>query len=80
MLERIKACLPSLAPAEQRVARLVLADPRAFASLPITELASRAHVSKPTVVRFCRNEKQSAQQTLCVNFVEGQGTWLRKLC
>jgi len=55
MLERIKASLPSLAPAEQRVARLVLHDPRAFASLPVTELAERAHVSKPTVVRFCRS-------------------------
>ena len=55
MLERIKASLPSLAPAEQRVARLVLQDPRAFASLPVTELADRAHVSKPTVVRFCRS-------------------------
>ncbi len=55
MLERIKACLPSLAPAEQRVARLVLANPRAFASLPVAELADRAHVSKPTVVRFCRS-------------------------
>jgi len=55
MLERIKASLPSLAPAEQRVARLVLHDPRAFASLPVTELADRAHVSKPTVVRFCRS-------------------------
>jgi len=30
MLERIKASLPSLAPAEQRVARLVLQDPRAL--------------------------------------------------
>ena len=55
MLDRIKASLPSLAPAEQRVARLVLLDPRAFANQPITELASRAHVSKPTVVRFCRS-------------------------
>ncbi len=55
MLERIKACLPSLAPAEQRVGRLVLADPRAFAGLPIIELASRSNVSKPTVVRFCRS-------------------------
>ena len=55
MLDRIKASLPSLAPAEQRVGRLVLADPRAFANLPITELADRAHVSKPTVVRFCRS-------------------------
>jgi RpiR family carbohydrate utilization transcriptional regulator len=55
MLDRIKACLPSLAPAEQRVGQLVLADPRAFAQLPVTELADRAHVSKPTVVRFCRS-------------------------
>jgi RpiR family carbohydrate utilization transcriptional regulator len=55
MLDRIKACLPSLAPAEQRVGQLVLADPRAFAQLPVTALADRAHVSKPTVVRFCRS-------------------------
>ena len=55
MLDRIKACLPSLAPAEQRVAHLVLADARTFANLPISELSARANVSKPTVVRFCRS-------------------------
>ncbi|WP_198972159.1 MurR/RpiR family transcriptional regulator [Xylophilus sp. ASV27] len=55
MLERIQACLPSLAPAEQRVGRLVLADPRGFAAQPVAELADQAHVSKPTVVRFCRS-------------------------
>ena len=55
MLERIKACLPSLPPAEQRVGKLVLSDPRNFAKLPVSELADRAHVSKPTVVRFCRS-------------------------
>ena len=55
MLDRIKASLPSLAPAEQRVGKLVLTDPRAFANLPVSELADRAHVSKPTVVRFCRS-------------------------
>ena len=55
MLERIKASLPSLAPAEQRVGKLVLLDPRAFANLPVSELSNRAHVSKPTVVRFCRS-------------------------
>jgi RpiR family carbohydrate utilization transcriptional regulator len=37
------------------VAKLVLADPRSFANLPVGELADRAHVSKPTVVRFCRS-------------------------
>ena len=55
MLDRIKASLPSLAPAEQRVGKLVLLDPRSFASLPVSELADRSHVSKPTVVRFCRS-------------------------
>ena len=55
MLDRVQACLPSLAPAEQRVAKLCLADPRAFTLLPVAQLADRAHVSKPTVVRFCRS-------------------------
>ena len=31
--------MPSLAPAEQRVGQLVLADPRAFSNLPVSELA-----------------------------------------
>ena len=33
----------------------MLADPRAFATLPVSQLSDRAHVSKPTVVRFCRS-------------------------
>ena len=40
MLDRIKASMPSLAPAEQRVARLVLGDPRAFANQPVSALAA----------------------------------------
>ncbi len=55
MLERIKSSLSSLAPAEQRVGKLLLTDPRTFSTLPVTELAERAKVSKPTVVRFCRS-------------------------
>ena len=55
MLDRIRAALPALPPAEQRVARLVLSDARNFATQPVAELAERAHVSKPTVVRFCRS-------------------------
>jgi RpiR family carbohydrate utilization transcriptional regulator len=55
MLDRIKVSLSTLAPAEQRVAKLALADAAKFVTLPITELADRAHVSKPTVVRFCRS-------------------------
>ena len=55
MLDRLRASLSSLAPAEQRVGKLVLNDPRAFTQLPVSELSDRAHVSKPTVVRFCRS-------------------------
>ncbi|MDP2005444.1 MAG: SIS domain-containing protein [Rubrivivax sp.] len=55
MLDRIRASIPALPPAEQRVAKLLMADPRSFATLPVSELADRSHVSKPTVVRFCRS-------------------------
>ena len=55
MLDRIRASLTSLAPAEQRVGKLVLSDPRAFTNLPVSALAERSHVSKPTVIRFCRS-------------------------
>lgn len=55
MLQRIKSSLSNLAPAEQRVGKLLLTDPRTFSKLPVTELAERAQVSKPTVVRFCRS-------------------------
>jgi RpiR family carbohydrate utilization transcriptional regulator len=47
MLDRVRASMPALPPAEQRVAKLLLADARSFATLPISELADRAHVSKP---------------------------------
>lgn len=55
MLERIAASLSTLPTAEQRVAKLVLKDPRLFAQLPVAELADLAFVSKPTVLRFCRS-------------------------
>ena len=55
MLERIEATRGALPPAEQRVAALLLADPRQFALLSVAVLAERAGVSKPTVVRFCRS-------------------------
>lgn len=55
MLERIRAVISALPPAERRVAALLMADPRRFAGLPVGELAERAGVSKPTVVRFCRS-------------------------
>ncbi|MEO6408645.1 MAG: MurR/RpiR family transcriptional regulator [Burkholderiaceae bacterium] len=55
MLARIRASRATLSPSEQRVADLVLADPRGFAASPVGALAERAQVSKPTVLRFCRS-------------------------
>lgn len=46
--------MATLSPAQQRVATLVLADPRAFVRQPVNEAARRAGVSAPSVVRFCR--------------------------
>ncbi len=51
---RLRALLPSLAPAEQRVARRVLDDPQAVAACTISELADRCRTSETTVIRFCR--------------------------
>jgi RpiR family carbohydrate utilization transcriptional regulator len=55
MLDRVRAALAALPPAGQRVAALLLEDPRAFTSMPVAEIARRSGVSKPTVVRFCRS-------------------------
>jgi len=50
----VRATLPSLAPAERRVAELVLADPAGVSTWTISELARRAETSETTVSRFCR--------------------------
>lgn len=51
---RIAGALPGLRPSEQRVARLILAEPAAVVDLPITGLAERCDVSVATIVRFCQ--------------------------
>ena len=55
MLQRIQTTIDQLPPSEQRVARVLLQDPRAFCRTPIAQLAEQARVSKPTVLRFCRS-------------------------
>lgn len=54
LLERVRVALPSLSKAEQRVARLLLDQPRSFVHEPVADLAQHADVSQPTVIRFCR--------------------------
>src|SRR5688572_11229420 len=51
---RIRSLLPSLAPAERRVADRVLADPAAVSASTISALADACETSETTVIRFCR--------------------------
>ncbi|GAA4573651.1 MurR/RpiR family transcriptional regulator [Micromonospora coerulea] len=55
LIVHISGLLPSLSPAEQRVARLVVADPAGAARRTITDLATAAETSEATVIRFCRS-------------------------
>lgn len=54
VLVRLRGALPSLQPAEHRVADVVLNDPAGAARLSITELAHQAGTSVATVARFSR--------------------------
>ena len=51
---RIRALMPTLAPAERRVAERVIADPTAVAASTISSLARDCQTSETTVIRFCR--------------------------
>ncbi len=51
---RVRALLPSLAPAEQRVARRVVEHPSSVAGSTISALAVDCETSETTVTRFCR--------------------------
>lgn len=51
---RARGLLPSLSPAEQRVARVIIEESATAARLTITDLAERAGSSETTVIRFCR--------------------------
>ncbi|GAA2030518.1 MurR/RpiR family transcriptional regulator [Terrabacter terrae] len=54
LLIHLRGIRPSLSPAEDRVADIVLADARRAAGLTISELATAARTSETTVLRFCR--------------------------
>ncbi|MBB4930072.1 DNA-binding MurR/RpiR family transcriptional regulator [Lipingzhangella halophila] len=51
---RVRSLLPSLAPAEQRVAQRIIDDPERVAASSITQLAKDCNTSEATVIRFCR--------------------------
>ncbi|HEY3688423.1 MAG TPA: MurR/RpiR family transcriptional regulator [Streptosporangiaceae bacterium] len=50
----MRSLLPSLPPAERRVAQRVIEDPEGVAASTITELAQSCTTSETTVIRFCR--------------------------
>ncbi|MGG7606583.1 glucokinase [Massilia sp. BKSP1R2A-1] len=55
LMERVQNLRHELTPAEQRVAALVVEQPRLVLNEPIAEIARLAEVSQPTVIRFCRS-------------------------
>ncbi|HEY2507197.1 MAG TPA: MurR/RpiR family transcriptional regulator [Streptosporangiaceae bacterium] len=54
LLAHVRALMPNLAPAEQRVADAVVRDPAGTAAKTISELAESCRTSGTTVIRFCR--------------------------
>ncbi|CAM3987243.1 MurR/RpiR family transcriptional regulator [Bordetella tumulicola] len=55
LLQELQERLPSLSPSQGLVARVILSDPQAAAVATVEELAKRAGVSMPTIVRTCRS-------------------------
>ncbi len=54
MLAKIKSAREGLRKSEQKVADVILADPDNSVQISIQTMASKAAVSEPTVIRFCR--------------------------
>ena len=55
VLLTIRAVHPTLSAAHQRIADMVLADPHWAVQSNVDDLAARAGVAKPTIVRFARS-------------------------
>ncbi|WP_019938516.1 SIS domain-containing protein [Bordetella sp. FB-8] len=55
MLDRIKSQHDSLSAAERKVSQLVLGQPNQVIQATVADIAMRAGVSQPTVIRFCRS-------------------------
>jgi RpiR family carbohydrate utilization transcriptional regulator len=55
LLRRVASAQVELTPAEAKVAALVLAEPSWVLGQSLLQVATRAGVSEPTVIRFCRS-------------------------
>lgn len=55
LIDQVEQKIDSLSRSERAIAALLIKDPAAFSQMGIRDVATRANVSDPTVVRFCRN-------------------------
>ena len=55
LIGQVEQKMDSLSRSERAIATLLIEDPAAFSRMGIRDVATRANVSDPTVVRFCRN-------------------------
>lgn len=55
LLSTIRSLTPELSKSHQRIAKMVLADPHWTMQSNVDDLAARAGVGKPTIVRFARS-------------------------
>ena len=70
MLSTIKAALPTLSPAERRVADWVLEHPKDAAGATLARLARECGTSQPTVLRFCRRVGLAGFRELAIRLTE----------
>lgn len=70
MLNQIKHGLADFSPAEQRVAKWVLAHPKQAAESTLADVASGCGTSEPTVIRFCRHVGLGGFRELAIRLTE----------
>jgi DNA-binding MurR/RpiR family transcriptional regulator len=73
VVAQMASLLPSLAPSEQRVAKVILANPDQAALLTITEIARLAETSETTVIRFCRSLRVGSYPKLRIALATAAG-------
>ncbi|MDJ0835411.1 MAG: SIS domain-containing protein [Acidobacteriota bacterium] len=69
MINKIEAMRADLRKSEKKVADLVLARPNMITNMSLADVAAKAGVSEPTVLRFCRGVGCSGFQDLKIRLV-----------
>ncbi|ALM82607.1 MurR/RpiR family transcriptional regulator [Bordetella sp. N] len=75
LLQELQERLPSLSPSQGLVARLILSDPQTAAVTTVEELAKRAGVSMPTIVRTCRSFGYESVRDFMVALAQSYATY-----